>query len=360
MYRRARELARGLEEPTELVPPLVGSWLYYQGSAQFDAADEITGELFQVAQSLHDPDLLLQAHHTAWPTPMLRGTFAPAYEHIEKGLCIYDYERHKQHAFVYMGHDPAVCAHALGAVVAWNLGYAEKADGHAKAALDLARRLEHPPSLALALWFIGGAFAARGDSASALTTAEELLRLSEEQKLVQTRASAQVIGGWALAQEGQAEEGIKELQAGLAVWHRMGARHYLPPFTCLLAECCLHAQRYQEASEHLVKALAYCKESGERWWEARIHQTTGQLLLQMNARQPESAAERFQSAIRVARSQGAKSLELRAATSLAHLWHEHGKTREALDLLGPIHAWFTEGIDTVDLEKAKALLEEMR
>jgi predicted ATPase len=358
-YKRARELARRLESPADLVPPLVGSWLYFQGSAQFDSADETTRELFEIAQSLDDPDLLLQAHHAAWPIPMLRGAFAPSYKHIEQGLRLYDYERHKQHAFVYMGHDPAVCAHALGAVVAWHLGYLEQACRHADDALHLARRLGHPPSLALALWFIGGAYAARGDSADALATADELLRLSEEQKLVQTRASALVIGGWALAREGQADEGLNRLRAGLAVWHRMGARHYLPPFTCLLAESLMCAQRYEEALPQIDQALAYCEETGERWWQARIYQTRGQLLYCRKSRSDKCAVDCFRTAIEIARSQCARALELRAATNLARLLSERDQQREAYDTLASVYGWFTEGFDTPDLMAAKALLEEL-
>lgn len=357
MYRRARELARRLEDPAQLVPPLVGLWLYYQGSAQFDAADETTSELFEVAQSLDDADLLLQSHHAAWPIPMLRGVFTPAYQHIEQGLSLYDYERHSQHAFVYMGHDPGVCAHALGAVVSWNLGHIGRADRHAANALDLAQRLKHPPSLALALWFIAVAYAARGDSASARVTAEELLKISEEQKLIQTSASAQVIGGWALAQQGQAQEGTRQLEAGLKIWHRMGARHYLPAYTCLFAECFLSAGRYDQALEHVRHALSYCEETGERCWQARIHQTRGQILLHTKAPGPQSAEASFSAAIEIARKQGAKGLELRATTHLARLQRDRGSGRAAHDLLAPICNWFSEDIDTPDLKEANALLE---
>jgi len=358
MYRRARELARRLEDPAQLVPPLVGLWLYYQGSAQFDAADETTSELFQVARSLDDADLLLQSHHAAWPIPMLRGVFASAYDHIEQGLSLYDYDRHRQHAFVYMGHDPGVCAHALGAVVSWNLGHIGRADRHAAEALDLAQRLEHPPSLALALWFIAVAYAARGDSAAALATAEELLKLGEEQKLIQTCASAQVIGGWALAQQGHAEEGTKQLQEGLKIWHRMGARHYVPAYTCLLAECFLRARRYDQALEHVRHALSYCEKTGERCWQARIHQTRGQILLHRNSQGRRSAEASFNAAIKIAREQGAKGLELRATTDLARLQHEQGLSRQARDLLTPIYGWFSEDGDNPALKEARTLLED--
>jgi predicted ATPase len=358
-YHRAGELARGLEESADLVPPLVGLWLFYLARGRFEAADETTCELFQIAHALDDPELLLQAHHAAWPTPMLRGAFGRSHDHIRHGLALYDYERHKHHAFLYMGHDPAVCGHALAAGVVWMLGLPEQADRHAADALDLARRLRHAPTLAFALWFIAGAHAARGDHASALTTTEELFQLSEDQKLVQTRTSALIIGGWATACSGQAKQGVEQLRAGLAEWCRIGIRNYLQPFTCLLAESLMHAGRYAEALEHLEQASALGNEIGELWWEARIHRLRGDLLLHSGARDKEAAVHGFETAIQVARTQDAKGFELQAARSLAQLWAERGRRADARDLLAPIYAWFTEGLDTPDLVAAKALLDDL-
>ncbi len=359
VYERARELARGSQSPATLVPPLVGSWLFYFSRGEFDAADATTDELFQVASASGDPDLLLQAHHAAWPVPMLRGAYATASEHIAKGLALYDYDRHRHHALVYMGHDPAVCGHALGVQIDWALGFPERADRHAQEALQLARRLDHAPTLAFALWFVGNAQAAQGDSAGALATAEELFKLSDEQALVQIRAAALALGGWALAQAGQPKEGIEQLRRALADWHRIGARTYLQVFTCLLAESWMRTDRHAEALECLSQAYAWGEQTGERWWEARIHYLRGHLLLQGRSRDRERAAEAFATAINIARVQQTKAWELRGATSLARLWCDQGRRAEAYDLLAPVYAWFTEGFDTADLKDAKALLDAL-
>jgi predicted ATPase len=112
VYERANELASRLEKSADLVPPLVGIWLFHNARGRYDLADAVTEHLFHVAKSTSDEDLLLQAHHAGWPIPMFRGAFESSNKHIEKGLALYDYDRHKRHALVYMGHDPAVCAHA--------------------------------------------------------------------------------------------------------------------------------------------------------------------------------------------------------------------------------------------------------
>ena len=232
-----------------------------------------------------------------------------------------------------------------------------QAHRHVTKALQLARHLGHAPTLAFALWLLGAAHAGRGDEAAALSTAEELLRLSEEQKLVQTGAGALIIGGWALAQSGQAEEGLGRMRAGLEKWNRIGARLWLQPFTCLFAENLLHARRRAEALETLAQALDVGEQTRERWWESRIHHLRGQALL--HSGDADSAAASLQAAIQIARAQDAKSWELRAATSLARLWAEQGRHNDAHDLLAPVYDWFTEGFDTPDLQDAKALLDDL-
>jgi len=107
----------------------------------------------------------------------------------------------------------------------------------------------------------------------------------------------------------------------------------------------------------LADALAWVEQSGERWWEAEIHRLKGVSLLSQE-KFAESEAS-FERAIRIARRQQAKSLELRGAISLARLRRDQGKRKQAHDLLAPIYAWFTEGFDTPDLEEAKALLDEL-
>ena len=97
----------------------------------------------------------------------------------------------------------------------------------------------------------------------------------------------------------------------------------------------------------------------ERWWEAEVHRLRGVLLLRQPGTPQAEAEAWLQRALDVARRQEAKSLELRAATSLARLWQQQGKRQEAQDLLAPVYGWFTEGFDTADLQEAKALLEAL-
>jgi predicted ATPase len=126
-----------------------------------------------------------------------------------------------------------------------------------------------------------------------------------------------------------------------------------------LAEAYGEAGTAEEGLKLLDEAEAVMETGGERWYEAEQHRIKGELLLARSARNRAKAAAAFRHAIEVARGQEAKSLELRAATSLARLWQTQKKTAEARDLLAPVYGWFTEGFDTADLKDAKALLDEL-
>jgi class 3 adenylate cyclase/predicted ATPase len=355
---RAGELARHLESSADLAPPLVGLWVFHLTRGQFARAGEVSGELFRIARELDDPEILLQAHHSAWPIRFLRGVPAEACEHIDAGLALYDERRHERHRYLYLWHDPAVCALGYGAVVQWLLGHPERAIRREREASELARRLRHALSLAQALWLIGECQVARRDPTAVIATATELRALCEEHRMPQQRAQALVFLGWALARSGEVAEGTQRLAEGLDVWTRLGARTYLPCGICLLAESYLLGRQYAEGLEQVALGLAAAAEIGEKWYLARLHHLRAELL-QAQGRNADAAEASLRTAVDIARAQGARGWELRAATSLAQLWRDQGKRGEAHDLLGPVYGWFTEGFDTPDLQDAKALLDQL-
>ena len=195
-----------------MAPPLAGLWLFLTARGQFSRANEITNELFNIARTLDDPDILLQAHHCAWPIRWFRGEIRDAKEHAAAGLGLYDEVRHARHRFLYLEHDPAVCALSITSVLQWLLGYPIQAVQLERDAIDLARRLQHAPSLAHALWFVCQGQVTRNDPAAAMNTATELLTLSEEHGLSQTRAFALVYLGWAIGQTKDVAQGVQYLE----------------------------------------------------------------------------------------------------------------------------------------------------
>jgi predicted ATPase len=165
--------------------------------------------------------------------------------------------------------------------------------------------------------------------------------------------------GWALAMQGQGEAGMVQVRQGIAAYRATGAALFVPYLWTLVAEVADHLGRTEDGLQALAEAHTLVEQQEERWWEAEICRLRGLLLLQQPGTPPAEAEAWLQRALDVARRQEAKSLELRAAMSLARLWQRQGKRAEAYELLVPVYGWFTEGFDTPDLQEAKALLDAL-
>jgi predicted ATPase len=167
-----------------------------------------------------------------------------------------------------------------------------------------------------------------------------------------------IFQGWALAVQGQGEEGFAQIRQGLAAYRTTGAEILLPHMLALLAEAYGQAGQPEARLAALAEALGLVDKTGERTWEAELHRLRGELLLS-RANTIEEVEVCFRQALEIARQQQTKSLELRAAMSLSRLWQYQDKRDAARQLLSPIYDWFTEGFDTADLQEARALLEEL-
>ena len=165
--------------------------------------------------------------------------------------------------------------------------------------------------------------------------------------------------GWALAVQSQDEKGIVQVREGIAAWQATGAALLVSYFSALLADACDHLGHPEDGLQALAEAHALVEQHEERWWEAEVKRLRGVLLLRQPMPQQEEAETCFHQALAIARQQQAKSLELRASMSLARLWQQQDKRQDAYDLLAPVYNWFTEGLDTADLQDAKALLAEL-
>jgi predicted ATPase len=259
-----------------------------------------------------------------------------------------------------------VCCRAVAAPRLWLLGYPDQAVASSQAALALAQQLAHPLTLAIALYLAAILHHLCRDALLTQARAEAGMTIATEQGFPQQLAYATTLQGWALAACGRGAESITQIQQGLAASQAIGAARDRPYHLALLAEVSAQVgqsteglEALTEGLEALAEALAILPKSGVRWWEAELYRLKGALLLQHAVAQPKEVEACFQQALAVARRQQAKSLELRAAMSLARLWQQQGRRAEAYALLAPIYGWFTEGFDTADLIEAKALLHEL-
>jgi len=358
VLERATSVARQLETSRDLAAPLTSLWLFRYARGELDQSDEISDEIFRIAQKLDDPELTLQAHHAAAPLRWVRGFHSEANRHFESCLGLYDEERHAQHRYLYMGHDPAVCAMAVGASVKWALGFPDQAAGLEQRALVLARRLQHIPSLAHALSFNAQSQVLRRDVAAVAASTEELLPICQEYKLAQPGALAMIDLGWALVHLGDIRDGFARLAEGLDQLDRIGVRIWLSRGKRMNAEACLAAEHYDEGLEEVRRAISIANEIGLQGDIPRLCLLQGELLLHISGRKLEMEGC-FRSALEAADAQGARGWALRAMTSMARLLAERSERMQAYDLLNPIYASFTEGVDTRDLKEAKTLLNEL-
>jgi predicted ATPase len=183
--------------------------------------------------------------------------------------------------------------------------------------------------------------------------------IASEHGFAQWAALGRILQGWADAQQCEATAGIALIREGLAAAEATGTRSSKPFYLALLAEALALAGKIEEALAALDNALATAVVSGARGWDAEIHRLRGELTSRLPNPDPAKAEDSFRTALAIAREQGTRGYELRAATSLARLWREQGRRGEARDLLAPLYDSFTEGFDTADLKDAKRLLDEL-
>ena len=278
--------------------------------------------------------------------------------HAKHGLALYDPQQMRSHALCY-GQDSGVACGGLGAWCLWPLGYPDQARQWSDEALVRARALAHPFTLSQALLLSSFLQQFLRQAPVIQERLDAQLALCAEQGFALYHAWGTIIRGWAVAAQGQWAEGIAQIRQGFAAWRAIGVGLSWPWFLALLAEACGQAGQVEEGLHALREALESMQTMEDRFYEAEVYRLKGVLLLQQSTAQQGEAEESLQQALAIARHQQAKSFELRAAMSLSRLWQQQGKHAAARELLAAVYEWFTEGFDTVDLQEAKALLEEL-
>jgi len=358
-YTRARVLCDRLGETLQLFPVLWGLARVHDVRGELKMGRELGGQLFTIAQRAQDPALLLEAHHTLWATLTNLGELTAARTHMEQGFALYDPQKHKHHAFLYGGHDPGVCCGGHAAEVLGLLGYPDQALRRSQDALSLARELSHPSSIAHALSFAAWFHQLRGEREAVQARVAEAMALATEQGFSPRRAQADFLQGWLLVEQGHREAGIAQMIDAKAVRRAAASGRWDAHIAALLSDTYGKEGQTAEGLRVVNEELSQLQLTGARFYEAELHRIEGELHLAQDATGEEQAEACFQNALKVARGQSAKSLELRAAMSMSRLWQKQGKIEEARNLLGEVYSWFTEGFGTADLKEAKLLLERL-
>jgi predicted ATPase len=373
---RTRELSEQLgESPLQLFWTLLRLCAVHVHRAEFQTAHELAEQCLHLAQGVRgSTHHLIWAHHLLGRSFFCKGEFVLALSHLEESIAFYDPQQHRAHTFRF-GENPQTSALRYLGLVLWHLGYPDQALKKIHNAFTLVHELSHPFTLANLLSYATWFHQYRREARLVQERAEALITLSAEQGFLLLPAFGTLLQGWALAEQGQEEEGIAQIHQGLAARRAMGVESGRPYFLGLLAEALGKRGQAQEGLNVLAEALATVHKTGERYYEPELYRLKGELTLALsNARRlassatnphsatahPQTPAEAcFHKAIETARRQQAKSLELRATMSLARLWQQQGKREAARQRVAEIYSWFTEGFDTKDLQEAKALMQEL-
>jgi tetratricopeptide (TPR) repeat protein len=372
-YRRAHDLSVDTGEDVQLFTALRGLSEFYHTRGPRETALSYAEQALTIAQRLGDPALIVDAHHAVAMPLLYLGELERAREHVERGVALYEPKQRRAYASLfYHAIDPGVGCRFQASRVLWLLGYPDRARAHAEEGLALARRIAHVLSVAWGHSDAALLHQCRREPRLAEEHAATALALSREHGLPEITGWGLAWHGWALALQGRIGDGIAEIRDGLAA---LGGHTGLKPhLLALLAEAVGAAGHVAEALAVLSEALAQ-SETGGRYYRAELHRLQGEFLVAHGVRQlelrngdvvpaqPEPVlveAERcFSRALEIARGQKAKSLELRAATSLGRLWQEQGRRGEARHLVAGVYDWFTEGFETADLQEARELITSL-
>jgi predicted ATPase len=352
-YARARELWERAPGVGPLFPILWGLWLFYKVRSDLARAHLLAGELLALAEQSGDPALLLQARQAGAVVALCAGEPASTHRHVEAAVRVYRPDRHRHLTFQF-GQDPGVACLAFGAVALWLLGEPAGAEARTGEAIRVAREGSQPSTLALALHFAAVLHQFRGDAAAVHELATEALAIAVEHRFAFWQSGATVMLGWAAAAGGSAD-GVDLIRQGIEAWRATGSETYRAYYLMLLADALARTGRTDDALAALDEAGRVAAGNGERLAEAEMLRLRGELLAGRAATVAEAAVR---AAVASARSQQARSLELRAAVGLVRLLAGLGRAHEARPTLAAAVEGFAEGLDTPDLRAARSLLAE--
>ena len=356
-YARALALCKKLGDVSDLAPTLFGLWRSYVVARPLDETDEVAARLRRIADEKQDTELHVIANYTLGYTALCMGDPKGARGYLENGIS--DYLPTQRSAAAYRAaQDPGVACRSYLAMTEWLLGFPDRARSLVKESVALAEELDDRFSLAYALCF-PGAIVSQICAGDAGAQFDRGLEVATEGGFALWIAFGNVHRTSMANEESPSESAMHDLRESVDAIPRIGVHINTPYFMTLLA-CAYHqAEQFEQARKILDDAQQSIDARGERWWEAEVRRLRGENMLAGSPDDADDAEACFEQALEISRSQEARSLELRAATSLARLWQRRNRHDDARRLLGDCYASFNEGFDTADLRDAKQLLESL-
>jgi predicted ATPase len=242
----------------------------------------------------------------------------------------------------------------------WMLGYPTTAQVDVNQAIAEAREIGQAGTLMVVLCITSLTHILCGSFSATDAQSDEVILLAKEKVSPIWEGFGMMNKGCISHLYGRNADAVQMTTAGMVVYRATRATVHLPFFLSYLSVAHGQLGQFDEASRCIVEAMTAVEASKERWFEAEVNRTAGELALKSPEPSVAKAEAYFERALAVARQQQAKSWELRAAMSMARLLRDQGKRQQAHDLLAPVYGWFTEGFDTLDLKETKAMLEQLK
>ena len=358
LYEKAREVAERLGRPAEVFRSTWGLWMGAHSSGQHARAHELMEEIFGLLKQTQDPEYVVQAHHAGGSQMVAEGVPRSALNHIDHLLTNYQMDVHGNLAMTYGAHDPGCCSLGMRALSLTMLGDLDQVEVALRAAVDLAYRIDHKPSLSQAHMFCAENYIMLNRTDEAEAHLNICVPLAEKYSLANYLIPAKIMQGWVLVLRGEVGTGVRQAEAALETLKSFPSRRFhLPIRIGIVGLTKAAAGDIDGALALFTSALEAASTTGERWYEPELLRFKAEMLLALPKRRENEAEQCLEAAIALAQQQEARFWQLRAAVTLANLWVDQGRRDEGRDLLTSIYAGFTEGFHTADLRAAKTLLD---
>ena len=358
LIEHAEAIGEPPEDPLLLFSVLYGFWVASYVAFNGDALRELASQFLALAEKQGTTVPLMIGHRLTGVSLTATGSIVQGRAHFDRALALYDAAEHRPLATQF-GQDVRAAILSYRPLALWLLGYPDAALTDTEHALKDAREIGQAPTLMYALTWTSFSQLFCGKYAAANALNDELVTLADEKKSLYWKSCGTALKGTALAMNGKASNAVEMLSSGITAARSTGATTLVPFYLSHLAKAYEELGQLDDAWRCIGEAMTAVGTTNEKWFEAEVNRSAGQIALMSREADTVRAEAYFDAALTVARAQQAKSLELRAAMSLARLWRDQGKPQQARELLAPVYGWFTEGFDTLDLKEAKALLDEL-
>jgi predicted ATPase/class 3 adenylate cyclase len=358
LIEEAEALGEAPDDPVLLFSVLYGVWAASWVAFNGDICRDLSTQFMALAGKQADIGPRMIAHRLMGLCLAVMGDLVQSKTHFDQAIDTYDFTKHRNFAMRF-GTDARVSVLSMRSWTQWMLGYPEKALADAEEAVKNARDLGQAATLMHALAITSWTYLCRGDYETANRQADEVMALAQQKGTAFWKALAMLSQGSTFVSSGKVPQALEILTSGLTALRATGAALFVPCHLSSRARAYIELNRFEDASRCITEAMTAMEQTKDKFFEAEINRIAGEIVLKSPSPDIKKAEAYFHRALAVARKQEARAWELRAAMSIARLWHSQNKRSEAHTLVAEVYEWFSEGFDTLDLKDARVLLESL-